>query len=106
MGQKVNPIGLRVGINRTWDSRWYAEKGFADLLHEDIRIREFLEKDLVQAGVSRIIIERPCKKMPGNNLFRTSWCNHRQKRRRYRKTAQQNCSDDDIRSSFEYRRNP
>ena len=62
MGQKVNPIGLRVGINRTWDSRWYAERGFADLLHEDIRIREFLEKDLVQAGVSRIIIERPAKK--------------------------------------------
>ena len=62
MGQKVNPIGLRVGINRTWDSRWYAGKGFADLLHEDIRIREFLEKDLVQAGVSKIVIERPAKK--------------------------------------------
>lgn len=62
MGQKVNPIGLRVGINRTWDSRWYAEKDFASLLHEDIRIREFLQKDLVQAGVSKIIIERPAKK--------------------------------------------
>lgn len=44
MGQKVNPIGLRVGINRTWDSRWYAKKDYAQLLHEDIRIREFLEK--------------------------------------------------------------
>ena len=62
MGQKVNPIGLRVGINRTWDSRWYADKDFASLLHEDIRIREFLQKDLVQAGVSKIIIERPAKK--------------------------------------------
>ncbi|MBL4666068.1 MAG: 30S ribosomal protein S3, partial [Sneathiella sp.] len=62
MGQKVNPIGLRVGINRTWDSRWYAEREYANLLHEDIRIRDFLEKDLVQAGVSRVIIERPAKK--------------------------------------------
>ncbi|MEH6477802.1 MAG: 30S ribosomal protein S3 [Sneathiella sp.] len=62
MGQKVNPIGLRVGINRTWDSRWYAERDYANLLHEDVRIREFLEKDLVQAGVSRVIIERPAKK--------------------------------------------
>ncbi|OUR77416.1 30S ribosomal protein S3 [Alphaproteobacteria bacterium 46_93_T64] len=62
MGQKVNPIGLRVGINRTWDSRWYAERDYAKLLHEDVRIRNFLEKDLVQAGVSRVIIERPAKK--------------------------------------------
>ncbi|MBE7636756.1 30S ribosomal protein S3 [Sneathiella sp. P13V-1] len=62
MGQKVNPIGLRVGINRTWDSRWYAEKDFGNLLHEDVRIREYLEKELAQAGVSRIIIERPAKK--------------------------------------------
>ncbi|MEH6546458.1 MAG: 30S ribosomal protein S3 [Sneathiella sp.] len=62
MGQKVNPIGLRVGINRTWDSRWYAKKDYAQLLHEDIRIRAFLEKQLEQAGVSKIIIERPAKK--------------------------------------------
>ncbi|RZO68798.1 MAG: 30S ribosomal protein S3 [Parvularculaceae bacterium] len=63
MGQKVNPIGLRLGINRTWDSRWYAPSDtFADLLHEDIRIRRFLEKKLKQAGVSRIVIERPHKK--------------------------------------------
>lgn len=62
MGQKVNPIGLRVGINRTWDSRWYAEGGFADLLHEDLRIREFVEKELAQAGVARVVIERPAKK--------------------------------------------
>ena len=63
MGQKVNPIGLRLGINRTWDSRWYAnEKDYAGLLHEDLRIREFLEKKLSQAGISKIVIERPAKK--------------------------------------------
>ena len=63
MGQKVNPVGLRVGINRTWDSRWYADKReYGHLLHEDIRIRSFLQKRLVQAGVSRVVIERPAKK--------------------------------------------
>jgi small subunit ribosomal protein S3 len=63
MGQKVNPIGLRLGINRTWDSRWYASKrNFGDLLHEDIAIRKYLEKKLATAGVSRIVIERPHKK--------------------------------------------
>ena len=63
MGQKVNPVGLRVGINRTWDSRWYANKReFGHLLHEDIRIRRFLQKRLVQAGISRVVIERPAKK--------------------------------------------
>ncbi len=63
MGQKVNPIGLRVGINRTWDSRWYADKReYGRLLHEDIRIRRFLQKRLVQAGISRVVIERPAKK--------------------------------------------
>ncbi|MFQ5617750.1 MAG: 30S ribosomal protein S3 [Rhodospirillales bacterium] len=62
MGQKVNPIGFRLGINRTWDSRWYAEDGYAGLLHEDLRIRDFLRERLAQAGVSRIVIERPAKK--------------------------------------------
>jgi small subunit ribosomal protein S3 len=62
MGQKVNPIGLRLGINRTWESRWYADDDYGDLLHEDLQIREFLRKRLTQAGVSRIIIERPAKK--------------------------------------------
>jgi len=63
MGQKVNPIGLRVGINRTWKSRWFAKgEEYADLLHEDLRIREFLKKELKNASVSRIIIERPHKK--------------------------------------------
>ncbi|MEX0644047.1 MAG: 30S ribosomal protein S3 [Parvularculaceae bacterium] len=63
MGQKVNPIGLRLGINRTWDSRWFANKGaYGDLLHEDLAIRKYLIERLKQAGVSRIIIERPHKK--------------------------------------------
>ena len=61
MGHKVNPIGLRLGINRTWDSRWFAGKGYADLLHQDLRMRKFLRKRLQQAGVSRIVIERPAK---------------------------------------------
>ncbi len=63
MGQKVNPIGLRLGINRTWDSRWYADGAiYGDLLHEDLKIRRYLQKRLVQAGVSRVVIERPAKK--------------------------------------------
>ena len=62
MGQKINPIGLRVGINRTWDSRWFASRDYARLLHEDLSIREFLEKRLQQAGLSRIVIERPAKR--------------------------------------------
>ncbi len=63
MGHKVNPIGLRVGINRTWDSRWYAEGAdYPQLLLEDLSIREHLKKRLSQAGVSRIVIERPAKK--------------------------------------------
>ena len=63
MGQKVNPIGLRLGINRTWDSRWFANKAeYGTLLHEDMEIRTQLEKELKQAAVSRIVIERPHKK--------------------------------------------
>ena len=62
MGHKINPIGFRVGINRTWDSRWFAGKDYADQLHEDLRIREFLHKRLAQAGISRIVIERPAKR--------------------------------------------
>jgi small subunit ribosomal protein S3 len=63
MGQKVNPIGLRLGINRTWDSRWFADRDdYGGLLHEDLQIREFLEKRLANAGVSRVVIERPAKK--------------------------------------------
>ncbi len=62
MGQKVNPVGLRVGINRTWDSRWFAGSGYSDLLHEDLCIRDYLKSKLSQAGISKILIERPAKK--------------------------------------------
>src|SRR3954466_15901670 len=63
MGQKVNPIGLRLGINRTWDSRWFSTKGeYGKLLHEDIAIRAALMKQLKQAAVSKIVIERPHRK--------------------------------------------
>ena len=58
MGQKVNPHGLRVGVIKDWDSKWYAEKDFADNLVEDYKIREFLKKKLYNAGVSKIEIER------------------------------------------------
>jgi len=62
MGHKINPIGLRLGINRTWDSRWFASKDYATLLHQDLRLRRYLRKRLAQAGVSRVVIERPAKR--------------------------------------------
>jgi len=63
MGQKVNPVGLRLGINKTWDSRWFANKAeYGTLLHEDVKIRDALMADLKQAAVSRIVVERPHKK--------------------------------------------
>jgi len=62
MGQKVNPIGLRLGINRTWDSRWFAHKGYGDQLLDDLKLRRFLEGRLSQAAIARILIERAAKK--------------------------------------------
>lgn len=63
MGNKVNPIGMRLQVNRTWDSRWYANtKDYGDLLLEDLKIKAFIKKEAVQAGISRVIIERPHKK--------------------------------------------
>jgi small subunit ribosomal protein S3 len=63
MGQKVNPIGMRLQVNRTWDSRWFADsKDYGDLLLEDLRMRDFIREECKQAGVSRIIIERPHRK--------------------------------------------
>ncbi len=73
MGQKVNPIGLRVGINRTWDSRWYANKReYGPLLHEDIRIRRFLQKRLTAR-----------EKGPGDHFDGPPRPGYRQKGRRY-----------------------
>jgi small subunit ribosomal protein S3 len=62
MGQKVNPIGFRVGINRTWDSRWYAGRDYAKLLHQDLKLRDYIMGRLSQAGVGRVVIERAAKK--------------------------------------------
>ena len=63
MGQKINPIGLRLGINRTWDSRWFADKReYGTLLAEDIKIRALIMKELKQAAVAKVVIERPHKK--------------------------------------------
>jgi small subunit ribosomal protein S3 len=58
MGQKTNPIGLRLGINRTWDSRWFSTKEYANWLNEDIQIRKYIKKRLYKAGVAKIEIER------------------------------------------------
>ena len=63
MGQKVNPHGLRVGVIKDWDSRWYAEADFADFLVEDHKIRTYLKKKLYSAGVSRIEIERASERV-------------------------------------------
>lgn len=62
MGQKINPIGFRLGVIKTWDSKWYAEADYAKLLHEDIKIRAFLKKRLYNSGVSKIEIERAANK--------------------------------------------
>ena len=66
MGQKVHPIGFRLGINKSWTSRWYAEKGFGKLLQEDLTIRKYLKRKLYQAGISKIEIERATNKIKIN----------------------------------------
>ncbi len=68
MGQKVHPYGFRIGINKTWRSRWYAEKKYAELLHEDLELRKDLKKKLGHAGVSAIEIERAANKLKVNIL--------------------------------------
>ncbi len=63
MGNKVNPIGMRLQVNRTWDSRWYADtKDYGDMLLEDLKIKDFIKEECKQSGISRVIIERPHKK--------------------------------------------
>lgn len=66
MGQKVHPIGFRLGIIRTWESKWYAEKNYSELLHEDIKLRNYLKKRLYHAGISKIEIERAANKAKVN----------------------------------------
>jgi small subunit ribosomal protein S3 len=62
MGHKVNPTGLRLGINRTWDSRWFARNDYSKQLHEDLKLRTLLRQKLSGAGVSKVVVERPAKK--------------------------------------------
>jgi small subunit ribosomal protein S3 len=62
LGQKVHPIGFRLGIIRTWESKWYAEKDYAGLLHEDLKLRDYLKKRLHHAGIAKIEIERAASK--------------------------------------------
>jgi small subunit ribosomal protein S3 len=63
MGQKINPVGFRVGVNRTWDSRWFAGRGeYGRLLHQDMRMREHILQQRRQAGIAKVVIERPHKK--------------------------------------------
>jgi small subunit ribosomal protein S3 len=66
VGQKVHPVGFRLGVIRSWESKWYEEKNYAKWLHEDIRIREFVKEKLGQAGISRIEIERAAAKIKVN----------------------------------------
>src|ERR671938_322947 len=66
MGQKVNPVGFRLGVIRSWDSKWYEEKNYARWLHEDIRLREYVKKKLGQAGISKVEIERAASKVKVN----------------------------------------
>jgi small subunit ribosomal protein S3 len=63
LGQKVNPIGLRLGIVKTWDSRWFAEKNYADYILEDYNIRKFIKKKLYHAGISKVEVERSAKRI-------------------------------------------
>jgi len=63
MGQKVNPNGIRLGINRTWSSRWFSSSDYAKLLHQDLEIKQFVEKKLKNASVSKVNIERAAKKL-------------------------------------------
>jgi len=63
LGQKVNPVGLRLGIIKSWDSRWYAGKNYADYILEDFKVREFIKKKLYHAGISKIEIERSSKRI-------------------------------------------
>jgi small subunit ribosomal protein S3 len=66
VGQKVHPIGFRLGITKTWESNWFARRGYGELLHEDIRIRNFIKEKLFHAGISRIEIERAAKRVKIN----------------------------------------
>ena len=103
MGHKVNPIGLRLGINRTWDSRWYADKGeYGDLLHEDFAIRSMLEKELKQGRRFQDRYRASAQKVPCDYSLCTSGHRNRQKRRRYRKTSCESWQADKFRCTYQH----
>ncbi len=68
MGQKVHPVGFRLGVNKTWSSVWYADKDYGKKLHEDLQIRKYIKKNLKFAGISKVNIERAVKKVKINVL--------------------------------------
>ncbi len=69
MGQKVSPKGMRIGVIKNWDARWYADKNYVELLHEDLKVRKFVKAKLYESGVSEIITERT-----GNTKLRVTIC--------------------------------
>ena len=90
MGQKINPIGLRLGINRTWDSRWYANTGeYGQLLHEDLKIRAYLKKELKQAAHLEGRHRASAQEVPRHDPCRPSGRDHRQEGRGHREAAQE-----------------
>ena len=77
MGQKVNPIGMRLQVNRTWDSRWYADtKDYGDLLLEDLKIRDFIKVECKQAGCCPCDHRTSAQKVPRDDPHSTSRCDH------------------------------
>ena len=94
MGQKVHPKGFRVGVLEGWESRWFAEKGYATLLHDDIRIREFIKKRLYHAGIAKVEVERAANKAKINiYTARPRYCDW-QKRGGDRKVEGRACPTD------------
>ena len=90
MGQKVNPVGLRLGINRTWDSRWYAGKtSYGTLLHEDMKIRKALMKELQASGSLEDRDRAAAQEMPRHHPLGPAGRGHRQEGRRHREAAPQ-----------------
>ena len=104
MGHKVNPIGMRLQVNRTWDSRWYADtKDYGDLLMEDITIREFIKEECKQAGIQPCDHRASAQEVPRYDPHSASWRDHRQERCRHRRSASQDCCDDRQRAAPEHR---
>ena len=95
MGQKSSPVGLRLQINRTWDSRWFAEgQDYGRLLLEDLKIRRYIIEKLPQAAISKVVIERPAKICRVSHLCRAPGRDHRQEGRGHREAEEEAVEDD------------